>query len=224
VLAHPVPLAEQGTWSPWLIAPVAMLARKPASLSWRQAGTLPVPALTALGVLDDALRIAPGERLLVNGGGSVTGALIVAFAAQRGVEVLATAGPASRDRVRGAGATTVVDHHDADWPSQILDATGGIGVDAAANTARGGAAPAIRTVRDGGRLATITPDPPTSDRDIQVQPYDVRCDAQRLQRAGDAVGGGRIAFPTGSVFGLTDAARALATAVGGSAGPVALEL
>jgi NADPH:quinone reductase-like Zn-dependent oxidoreductase len=69
VLTHPVPLADQGTWSPWLIAEAALLARKPADLSWERAGALAVPALTAIQVVDEALRLAPGEQLLVNGGG-----------------------------------------------------------------------------------------------------------------------------------------------------------
>jgi NADPH:quinone reductase-like Zn-dependent oxidoreductase len=142
VLTHPLPLAEQGTWAPSLIVRAGLLARKPADVSWADAGAFPVPALTAVQVLDDFLRPKSGERLLVNGAGSVTGGLIVSLCVLRGVEVLATAGPSSRERVLRAGATTVVDYHDPYWPGEILRATGGRGVDAAANAARGGAASA----------------------------------------------------------------------------------
>jgi NADPH:quinone reductase-like Zn-dependent oxidoreductase len=34
VLTHPVPLRDQGTWAPSLIAPAALLARKPDAVSW----------------------------------------------------------------------------------------------------------------------------------------------------------------------------------------------
>src|SRR5919197_5879571 len=92
VLTHPLPLADQGTWAPWLIAPARLLARKPAGVSWACAGAFPVPALTAVQVLDEALRLRRGESLLVNGAGGVTGGLIVSLAVLRGVRVLATAG------------------------------------------------------------------------------------------------------------------------------------
>src|SRR5204862_4678302 len=120
VLAHPVPLVDQGTWAPWLIAEAALLAPKPADVSWERAGAFPVPALTAIQVLDEVLRLTPREQLLVNGAGSVTGGLIVAFASLRGIHVLATAGRASRDRVIRAGAVMGVDHHRPDWRAQVV--------------------------------------------------------------------------------------------------------
>ena len=47
VLTHPLPLRDRGTWAPMLIAPAALLARKPPSVSWEAAAAFPVPALTA---------------------------------------------------------------------------------------------------------------------------------------------------------------------------------
>jgi hypothetical protein len=47
VMTHPVPLRDQGTWAPRLIAPAGLLARKPPSASWEAAAAFPVPALTA---------------------------------------------------------------------------------------------------------------------------------------------------------------------------------
>src|SRR5262244_2427392 len=34
VLSHPIPLRDQGTWAPVLIASATALGRKPATLSW----------------------------------------------------------------------------------------------------------------------------------------------------------------------------------------------
>jgi len=47
VLTHPVPLRHQGAWAQWLLAPAALVARKPAVVGWEQAAAFPVPALTA---------------------------------------------------------------------------------------------------------------------------------------------------------------------------------
>ena len=79
VMTHPLPLRDQGAWAPTLIAPAASLAPKPAGVSWNVAGVFPVPALTAAQVLDEALQVRPGDRLLVNGAGGVTGGLLVSL-------------------------------------------------------------------------------------------------------------------------------------------------
>ena len=59
VMTHPLPLRDQGTWTPTLIAPSALLARKPAGVSWEAAAVFPLPALTAAQVLDEALGSVP---------------------------------------------------------------------------------------------------------------------------------------------------------------------
>jgi NADPH:quinone reductase-like Zn-dependent oxidoreductase len=223
VLTHPLPLAAQGTWAPSLIARSDVLARKPAGVSWAVAGAFPVPALTAVQVVDESLRLRSGETLLVSGAGGTTGGLIVSFAVLRGADVLATAGPSSRERVVGAGAAIVVDYHDPDWPREILAATEGRGVDAAANVARGGAAIAMQAVRDGGRLATITQDPPEPERGIDVSSVYVRPDAGQLEEASGALGAGRLEFRLGARFPLAQAHDALARAIAGASGAVALE-
>src|SRR3954453_15721591 len=111
VMTHPLPLRDQGTWAPALIAPSASIARKPAGVSWEAAAVFPVPALTAAQVLDEALGVGPGDRLLVNGAGGVTGRLLVALGSLRGAEVIATAGPRSRAPVAALAARHVIHYH-----------------------------------------------------------------------------------------------------------------
>jgi NADPH:quinone reductase-like Zn-dependent oxidoreductase len=199
-----------------------LLAPKPAEISWTHAAAFPVPALTAVQVLDEGLRVSRGERLLVNGAGGATGTLIVSMAALRDVEVIATAGPRSRERVLGSGAATVIDYHDPDWTSQVVEAAGH-GVDAAANAAPDGAALALAAVRDGGRLVTITSDPPESERGIEVVSLYVRSDGEQLAGAGQDLAAGRLDFELGASFPLVEADAALARAVAGG-GAVALEI
>ena len=195
VMTHPVPLRDQGTWAPRLIAPAGLVARKPDGASWAAAAAFPVPALTAGQVLDDALNIHAGEQLLVHGAGGVTGGLLVALAVARGAQVIATAGPASQHRVAALGARQVIDYHDQDWPSQVRALTKGHGVAAAANAAPGGAASALEAVTDGGRLATITSDPPSQQRGITISSIIVRADGNQLRNLASLLGGGQLADP-----------------------------
>src|SRR3954462_15877307 len=160
VLTHPLPLRAGGTWAPWLIAPAALLARKPATMSWAAAAALPVPALTAEQALSEAVEIKAGETLLIHGGGGVTGGLLVALAAMRGARVTATAGPTSRARLQRLGAAHVIDYHDPEWPGAAAATAGAGGFDAVVNAVPRGAASGLRLVRDRGHLTTITEDPP----------------------------------------------------------------
>ncbi len=218
VMTHPVPLRDQGTWAPRLIAPAALVARKPPDVSYSAAAAFPVPALTARQVLVDALGLHAGEQLLVNGASGVTGRLLVALAVLHGAKVIATAGPASRQRVVSLGADHVIDYHDSDWPSQVRALTGGRGVTAAANAAPAGAAPALRAVADGGRLATITGDPPSPERGVTIANVYVRPDGTQLRQLATQLGAGQLDVPLAADYRLADAAQALAQATGHHAG------
>jgi NADPH:quinone reductase-like Zn-dependent oxidoreductase len=217
VMTHPVPLRDQGTWAPRLIAPAELLARKPDRVTWEAAAAFPVPALTAEQVLSDALSIRAGEEFLVHGAGGVTGGLLVALAALRGAQVIATAGPSSQQRVSALGARHVIDYHDHEWPGQVRAITGGRGVAAVANAAPGGAASAIRAVADGGRLATITSDPPGEQRGVTVASIYVRSDGTQLRKLVKQFADGQLEIPVASSYRLADAAQALAQATGGHA-------
>jgi NADPH:quinone reductase-like Zn-dependent oxidoreductase len=217
VMTHPVPLRDQGTWAPRLIAPGGLLARKPDRVSWEAAAAFPVPALTAEQVLR-ALNIQAGEQLLIHGTGGITGGLLVALAVLRGAEVIATAGPASQPRVAALGARQVIDYHDLDWPHQVCRITERHGVVAAANAVPGGAASAIQAVADGGRLATITSDPPGQQRGITVSSIYVRADGDQLGQIAKQLADRQPEIPVAASHRLADAAQALAQAAGGHAG------
>jgi len=223
VLTHPLPLRDQGTWAPLLIASATVLARKPASLSWEAAAAFPVPALTATQVIDGALAVRPDDLVLVNGGSGVTGTLLIGLAAARGAEVIATAGPASHDRLRRLGAAHVLDYHDPDWPVQARAIGGGLGVAAVANAVPKGSAVAIGTVRDGGHLTTITQDSPDKQRGIVISSVIVQPDGRALGELAELVATGTLEVSTAATFPLDEAAEALAAAIeGGGGGAVVL--
>jgi len=222
VLTHPLPLRDQGTWAPLVIASAAVLARKPASLSWEAAAAFPVPALTATQVIDGALAVGSNDLVLVHGGSGVTGTLLVGLAAARGAEVIATAGPASHDRLRRLGAAHVLDYHDPDWPVQARAIGGGSGVTAAANAVPNGSAVAIGAVRDGGHLATITLDPPDGQRGIEISSVIVQPDGRALGELAELAATGKLEVSIAATFPLDEAAEALAAAIGGAGGAVVL--
>jgi NADPH:quinone reductase-like Zn-dependent oxidoreductase len=213
VLTHPLPLRRHGTWAQLVLAPAATLALKPPSVPFESAAAFPVPALTAIQVLDEALSVERGEWLLVHGASGVTGSMLVQVAVTKGAFVIATASEPSFPRLLGYGAKEVLDYHDENWPELSREVTGGEGVRKAANAARGGAGTALRAVASSGRLATITSDPPTSERDIIVSSVYVRPDGDQLTALAELLGGSALTLDVASVHSLDDAAAALDTAV-----------
>jgi NADPH:quinone reductase-like Zn-dependent oxidoreductase len=175
VTTHSLPA---GSWAEKFIAAADHVAPVPSGMPMAVAAALPVPALTADQALD-AVTVRPGQTVLVHGAGGVTGGVLVALAARRGARVIATAGRA--DRLLALGAVQVLDYHEPDWPERVRALTNG-GVEAAVNAARAGSADAVRAVRDGGRLATITADLPPAERGIALSDIVVVPDGARLAR------------------------------------------
>ena len=176
VTTHSLPA---GSWAEKFIAAADHVAPVPSGVPMTVAAALPVPALTADQALD-AVTVRPGETVLVHGAGGVTGGVLVALAAHRGARVIATAGRAGRPLA--LGAVQVLDYHEPDWPERVRALTSGSRVDAAVNAARAGSADAVRAVRDGGRLATITADLPPAERGIALSDIVVVPDGARLAR------------------------------------------
>ena len=218
VVTHPLPLRDQGAWAEWLLAPAALVARKPATVPWETASAFPVPALTADQALAEAAPDPAGAWVLLHGAGGVTGGLAVQLAVARGAAVVATAGPSSAARVEGYGARLVLDYHDPDWPARVRDATpGGHGVAGAVNAAPGGAATALQAVASGGRLATITGDPPPPERGVEVVDVYIRADGAELGALVAALAEGVLSLRVAAAFPLAEAATALESTVSGRA-------
>src|SRR6202042_2161650 len=118
------------------------------------------------------------------------------------------------------GAETVLDYHHEDWPRRVLVLTDSRGVDAVANAVRDGSAAAIDTIRDGGRLATMTSDPPPPQRGIEVTSVYVRADGTQLRTLADQASNNALGIEAGSPFRLVEAAQALALATHGAGGRV----
>lgn len=129
--------------------------------------------------------------------------------------MIATAGPDSAGRVAALGAASVLDYHRPDWPAQVRALTEG-GVDAAANAVRSGAAQAMQAIRDGGRLATITSDPPAAERDITVRQVFVAPDGRRLGDLIQLLARGALTI---SVGGRSPSSRAPQHWAGSATGP-----
>jgi NADPH:quinone reductase-like Zn-dependent oxidoreductase len=82
----------------------------------------------------------------------------------------------------------------------------------------------LKAVADGGRLATITGDPPREERGVAVSDVYVRPDGRQLSALGELLACGTLSVPIASVRPLEQAPHALREVVAGADGAIVLSL
>jgi NADPH:quinone reductase-like Zn-dependent oxidoreductase len=97
------------------VAEDGAVARKPAGVSFEDAGTLGIAATTALQALRDHGGVAAGQHVLVNGASGGVGTFAVQIAKALGAEVTAVCSTQNVEMVRGLGADHVVDYAQDDF-------------------------------------------------------------------------------------------------------------
>jgi NADPH:quinone reductase-like Zn-dependent oxidoreductase len=85
------------------------VVRKPANVSFEEAGTMGIAGLTALQGLRDKGGLEPGQRVLINGASGGVGTLAIQIAKALGGDVTAVVGPRNLEQARALGADRVID-------------------------------------------------------------------------------------------------------------------
>jgi NADPH:quinone reductase-like Zn-dependent oxidoreductase len=89
------------------------LVLKPANVSFEQAASMPIAAVTALQALRNEGRLQPGQKVLINGASGGVGTFAVQIAKSLGAEVTGVCSTRNVEMVRSLGADHVVDYtHD----------------------------------------------------------------------------------------------------------------
>lgn len=143
----------QGTLAEYVAVDVALLARKPANLTMREAASLPLAVITAWEGLVDRAQVAAGRSVLVQGGAGGVGQVTIQLAQAYGARVYATVAAERRSVIEALGATAIDSGTNVD--AYVADQTGGIGFDIVYDTAGGAALDdAFQAVRRGGHVVS----------------------------------------------------------------------
>ncbi|TYO84854.1 type I polyketide synthase [Oceanicella actignis] len=137
------------------------------------AATIPAAFLTAWYGLVQLANLSRGETALIHGGAGGVGLAAIQIAAARGARVIATAGtPARRALLRRLGAWRVFDSRSLDFAAQVLEATGGQGVDVALNSLSGEALErTLECLRPFGRFIELGKRDFYADSQIGLRPF-----------------------------------------------------
>jgi NADPH:quinone reductase len=119
-----------GTYAEKLVCTAAQVHPLPAKTSFAQGAALGVPYGTAYRALFQRAGATPGETVLIHGATGGVGIAAVELARARGLFVIGTGGTdKGLATARAHGADVLVNHHAPDYTSEIMQATGGRGVD-----------------------------------------------------------------------------------------------
>lgn len=122
--------SSSGTYAEYALSTVAQVHPLPDRASFAEGAAMGIPYATAYRGLFQRGEAKPNETLLVHGASGGVGTAAVQLAVARGLRVFGTAGTdEGRKLVREQGASAVFDHHAPDYLQQIMQATGGRGVD-----------------------------------------------------------------------------------------------
>jgi NADPH:quinone reductase-like Zn-dependent oxidoreductase len=100
----------RGAFAEYVCAEEKGLMLKPANLTFQQAATVPVAAISALQGLRDKGRIQPGQKVLINGAAGGVGTFAVQIAKSFGTDVTGVCSTRNVDMVRSIGADHVIDY------------------------------------------------------------------------------------------------------------------
>ena len=199
---------QWGTAAELVPVPQRCLAHKPESLSFAEAGALPLAGLTAYQALTEVLDVGEGERVLVHRASGGVGFNAVQIAVALGAHVIGTASPRNHGFLTDAGVAEVLDYGAGPISGQLAGP-----VDAVLDLVGGETlADAPQQVRDRARIASVV-DPAVNamgGRYVFVRPD--QHDLQELGRMADA---GQLRVPIAKAFPLEQIAEAHRLVAGG---------
>ncbi|WNJ16849.1 NAD(P)-dependent alcohol dehydrogenase [Pontibacter sp. G13] len=107
-----------GSYAEVVSVPASTISHVPDTLSWEDAASIPLAALTALQGLRDQAQLAKGQSVLINGASGGVGVHAVQIAKILGAEVTAICSYRNTDRMRDLGADFVIDYTQTNYLEQ----------------------------------------------------------------------------------------------------------
>jgi NADPH:quinone reductase-like Zn-dependent oxidoreductase len=187
--------------------PVAsMMAHKPKTLNFIEAASAPIVTVTAWQMLFEYAHVTAGQTVLIHGSAGNVGAYAVQLGKQAGLHVVATAGAAHLDYVRGLGAERVVDYTRERFEESLT------GVDVVLDTVGGDTQQrSLRVLKPGGILvSSVSPVSETMQHHYRIRAayFYVDVTTARLKKITELFDSGKLVTDVGTVLPLEEARTA----------------
>jgi NADPH:quinone reductase-like Zn-dependent oxidoreductase len=192
-----------GAYAEYAVASAGMLAKKPISLSYAEAASVPVVAVTAWQGLFDHARLEAGQTVVIHGASGNVGAYAVQLARRARLRSIATAGAKDIQYVRSLGADEVLDYHTQRFEDEVKD------VDAVLDLVGGETQMrSFQVLRRGGKLISAVSQPDqhlAKSHGVTAAFFLVEVTTERLRTIAELIDRGELKTRVGVVLRLTDA-------------------
>lgn len=197
-----------GAFAEYVAVDESLVAAKPSRLTFEEAASLPLVALTALQALTEQADVRSGTRVLIHGGAGGVGSAAVQIAKQLGAEVVATAGSGSVELVRELGADRVIDYRTEKFEEVVSD------VDVVLDTIGGETQErSFGVLKSGGTLVSIVAVPDAEVKkarwNVEARSFFMRPQGEQLAHLAGLVESGQLRPIVETVFPLDEASEAL---------------
>jgi NADPH:quinone reductase-like Zn-dependent oxidoreductase len=207
-----------GTYAELTTAKADVLAPIPDKLSFEQAAALPLVLLTGAQLIERALKVEPGWRVLVLGAVGSVGRSAVFVAQQHGGRVIAGVRASQVDDAKLLGVDQVISTDDEKQLDQLHD------LDAVADTVGGAtAARALKAIREGGVFGTVLAPPEAAQDNVRLATMMAVPDASRLYELADEVARGNLKIPIAKTIPLDQVQEAHREAENHPSGKIVLK-
>jgi NADPH:quinone reductase-like Zn-dependent oxidoreductase len=192
-----------GAYAEYAVPFAKKMAQKPNTLSFIEAASAPIVTVTAWQMLFDYARVTAGQTVLIHGAAGNVGAYAVQMAKQAGLHVVASAGSADLDYVRGLGAERVVDYKKERFEDSVS------GVDVVLDTVGGDTQlRSLRVLKPGGILVSVVspvPEPIQRRYGVRAAYFYVDVTTARLNKITELFDSRKLVTEVGSVLPLEEA-------------------
>ncbi|MFE3991529.1 NADP-dependent oxidoreductase [Streptomyces goshikiensis] len=197
-----------GAFAEYVAVDESLVAAKPSRLTFEEAASLPLVALTALQALTEQADVRSGTRVLIHGGAGGVGSAAVQIAKHLGAEVVATAGSGSVELVRELGADRVIDYRTEKFEEVVSD------VDVVLDTIGGETQErSFGVLKSGGTLVSIVAVPDAEAKkarwNVEARSFFMRPQGEQLAHLAGLVESGQLRPIVETVFPLDEASEAL---------------
>ncbi|MDF3233579.1 NADP-dependent oxidoreductase [Mesorhizobium ciceri] len=195
-----------GAYAEYAVASAEMVSNKPTSLTYAEAASVPVVAVTAWQALFYHAQLKAGQTVVIHGAAGNVGSYAVQLAREAHLQAIATAATDDITFVRDLGANTVIDHQTQRFEEKVRDADAVIDLVGGETQNR-----SFQVLRRGGKLisAVSNPDQKLAERHgVEASFFLVNVTRQDLAEIACLVDGGKLRTRVGAVLPLADAREA----------------
>ena len=163
-----------GTFGSEVVTRAEMVTPAPAGIPVTELATMPTAFVSALLSFDEA-ELKSGERVLVHAGAGGVGLAAIQLAHAAGAEVFATASTPKQAYLRALGVAHVFDSRSTAFGAEVLEATGGAGVEVVLNslTGEGFIDTSLSCLARGGRFVELARENIFSEEEMSAVRPDV---------------------------------------------------